>query len=140
VTLRCGIPDEQGKPCNRRAGFIFETPDGPVFTDASTNANAPHHVMFVYGSGLLTIRTAAVDGPTRMLSPSTPYACCGRHGPFLLATKSNPIGRDVLDIVGTGRRSVVVVPAEAGRSVRVANGGSGELGIDLAALSRRFKR
>ena len=137
VTLRCGIEDQGSKrACLRRAGQIFPTPDGAVFSEDSRQTNTPKHAMFVYQTGFLTIRTANVDGEALTVAAAAPYARCGRHGPFLLATKPSSIGRNLLDVARVQRESVLVVPAIAGRPAHPVNGAAGELGSDLSALAK----
>lgn len=129
-TYRCGICVQEKSGRRRRAGYIFETPDGALlFADSSRpeGDGGRERVLFIYQNGLLTI--GAGSGCTR-IEVAAPLARCGHHGAFLVATSDNPVGRDltsILEAVRTGSTEVLVTRA-LGDAGAPFNSTSGQLG------------
>jgi len=142
VTFRCAISDDAGgRQCRRRAGHIFDSPNGLIFVDSSKveGDGGSEKTLFLYDSGYLFISAPGVFGPAPILIAAAPFARCGRkgHGPFHIAAQPGTLGRDLRQILGNdySKRGDITVYRALGGGPPI-NGATGQLGTDLGPLTR----
>jgi hypothetical protein len=138
LTLRCGIAVAGRKSCGRRAGFIFATPDGPIFSNArrTDGAEGEERTLFLFHGGLLTIQGPDVQAPFEkpVIAGYAPYLRCSSHGLFPVAKRS--LVPYIKDARAKKSITAVIRPPEGWDMSREALlGAQGELGHKVRGLA-----